>query len=305
MRPFRPEDAGAVTAIRRAAEPYLVTTVEALLWKVASSPASQRLRLLVAEAPGGTLLGCADTGLVAGSARRGEGFLHAAVPPDHRGRGVGAALVTAGEARLAEIGAVRAHAWVRDEPRARAFAERRGYARRRAARFLGLDLVRAALPPLPAPLPPGVTLRTAADFGEDLRPLYEADLECSADEPGGAGAGAMPYEDWLRLNWRRPDFDPALTSVALSGDEVAAYSVAQTDGRERYWSGMTGTRRAFRGRGLARLAKLDSLLRARAAGFRHAFTGNDATNAPMLAVNRGFGYTPAAGQWRCVKVLSG
>jgi len=51
-----------------------------------------------------------------------------------------------------------------------------------------------------------------------------------------------------------------------------------------------GTGRTFRGRGLAKLAKNDSLHRARAAGFTDAFTGNDAGNEPMLAINRWFGY---------------
>jgi hypothetical protein len=53
---------------------------------------------------------------------------------------------------------------------------------------------------------------------------------------------------------------------------------------------MTGTARAFRGRGLAKLAKNHSLHRARAAGFTDAFTGNDAANGPMLAINEWFGY---------------
>lgn len=65
----------------------------------------------------------------------------------------------------------------------------------------------------------------------------------------------------------------------------------------------TGTRRAFRGRGLARTVKHDSLTRSRAAGYREAFTGNDADNAPMLAVNRWFGYEPFLSEWRYVKEL--
>ncbi|MBM0224834.1 hypothetical protein [Micromonospora sp. ATA51] len=70
--------------------------------------------------------------------------------------------------------------------------------------------------------------------------------------------------------------------------------IAPTDGRDRYWSGMTGTRRAFRSRGLAKLAKNDSLHLARAAGYTAAFTGNDTENAPLLAINTWFGYRPTA-----------
>lgn len=303
VRDFRPEDAEAVAEVRRAALPYLVCSAETLAWQMASAPASQRLRRLVAEDAGGRVVGCADSGLVAGSAAPGQGFLHTAVRPDATGAGAGSALAEAGEAYLAGLGAVRAYAWVVRDGRSPGFAERRGYGAARSARFLGLDLRGAALPPLPDPLPEGITLRTAAHFADDLRPLYEADLECTADEPGDVPTAPMPYEDWLLDNWKRPDFDPLLSTVVLDGGEVAAYSVAQTDGRNRYWSGMTGTRRAHRGRGLGGLAKLDSLLRSRAVGYTHAYTGNDTRNAPMLAINRRLGYTLAGEQGRYVKTL--
>lgn len=278
-------------------------TAETLSWQLASTPASQRLCRLVTEEDDGTLSGYADVGLVAGSPERGQGYLNAAVAPERRSAGAGNALVAAGEAHLARVGATHAHAWVADNAEAAGFAEARGYVRSRRARFLGLDLAATPLPALPDPLPEGLELRPAADLGEELRPLYEADIECSADEPGDVPAVGAPYEEWLRLNWGRPDWDARLSTVALVGGEVAAYSVAQTDGVDRYWSGMTGTRRAFRGRGLARLAKTDTLLRARAAGYAHAFTGNDETNAPMLAINQHLGYTETGSQWRHIKVL--
>ncbi|MGI5351431.1 GNAT family N-acetyltransferase [Streptomyces sp. CA-250714] len=303
LRADDPRDAEAVAAVRRATVPYLVCTAATLGWEVAHTPASQRLCWFVAERPDGTVVGCADAGLVAGSTEPGQGFLHTAVPPGATGRGVGSALVAAGEAYLMGLGARRVHSWVADDDRAGGFAERRGYARSRQARFLGLELRGAALPRLPDPLPVGVTLRRVAEFADDLRPLYEADTECAADEPGDVSVGRTPYEEWLRHNWRRPDWDAELSSVALVDGQVAAYSVAQTDGVDRYWSGMTGTRRAFRGRGLARLAKLAALRRARAAGYAHAYTGNDAANAPMLAVNRRLGYAQVGTEWRCVKEL--
>ncbi|MEV0412197.1 hypothetical protein AB0I68_15690 [Streptomyces sp. NPDC050448] len=70
-------------------------------------------------------------------------------------------------------------------------------------------------------------------------------------------------------------------------------------------SAMTGTRRAFRGRGLARLAKTDSPRRARAAGCTEAFTGNDTGNEPMLAINTSFGYEVCATETRYAKQLKG
>ncbi|MGW6208534.1 N-acetyltransferase family protein [Streptomyces sp. NPDC055089] len=97
--------------------------------------------------------------------------------------------------------------------------------------------------------------------------------------------------------------DHDLTSVVVADGEVAAFSVAETDGVDRYWSGMTGTRRAYRGRGPAKLAKNDSLHRARADGYTDAYTGNDAGNGPMPAINRWFGYELCFTEVRHVRKL--
>lgn len=303
VEPFDPRDAGAVAEVRRAAVPYMVCTAESVAWEARSAPRAAHVRWLVARDSGGRVVGCADTGLLFDSPEPGQGYLHTAVRPEATGLGAGSALAQEAERYLSGLGASCVWTWAADDDRSAGFAERRGYRRGRRACFLGLDLARAELPESPGPLPDGVELRTAWDFADDRRPLYEADVECTADEPGDVEHGFVPYEDWLRLKWERPDLDHRLGSVVLVGGEVAAYSMAQTDGRERYWSAMTGTRRAHRGRGLARVAKVDSLLRARAAGLTRAFTGNDAANAPMLALNRRLGYAQAAAEWRYSKRL--
>ncbi|MFU8875589.1 hypothetical protein [Micromonospora sp. SL4-19] len=81
-------------------------------------------------------------------------------------------------------------------------------------------------------------------------------------------------------------------------DVVPSLSLAPRDGRDRYQSGMTGTRRVYRGRGLTGLVKLSSLPRARDVGHQDAATTNDAGNVAMLAINRRLGYRLAAGEWR-------
>jgi RimJ/RimL family protein N-acetyltransferase len=111
------------------------------------------------------------------------------------------------------------------------------------------------------------------------------------------------YEDWLAAYWHRPDLDRALTTVAVVDGVVAAFSLALTDGADRYQSGMTGTRRAYRGRGLARLVKHASLRRAGEAGYRYAYTGNDAENPAMLAINHWFGYRMVGTEWRYLREL--
>ncbi|MEV6567309.1 GNAT family N-acetyltransferase [Streptomyces kronopolitis] len=302
VRDFRPSDARAVAELRRAAVPFLISTPQGVAWEVATAPAAQRLRLFVAEWEG-RVVGAARAVMVHDATVPGHGSATPQVHPDHRGRGVGRALLTAAEEYLAAAGATRLHAWAVDGTGAPAFAERHGYRRTRQARFLRLDLTRAALPQLPRDLPPGVRERPGTDFEADPRQLFAADTEASADVPGEVTIDAMAYEDWLRHTWEHPHHDPDLTSVVTVDGEIASFALAFTDGRTRYCSDMTGTRRAFRGRGLARLAKTASLHRARDAGYTEAFTGNDAENTPMLALNQAFGYRPFAGEWRYVRPL--
>lgn len=302
VRDFRRSDALAVSELRRDVQPFAISTPQLVAWEAENAPASERRRLLVATVRG-RIAGVARTGLPHDSTVPDQSFTHPRVAPEHCGRGGGGALLTTAEDCPRGLGAHRVPAWVADDERSSAFAARHGYRPVSRARFLRLDLVRTPLPPLPEPLPDGVGLRTYADPAEDTRAMYEADAEAAADEPGHAPADAMTYEDWLAQTWEHPALDLDLTSVVTVDGRIAAYSLAETDGRGRYSSGMTGARRAFRGRGPARPAKLDSPRRAREAGRTEAFTTNDTTNAATLSINESFGYEPCADQWRGMKSL--
>jgi GNAT superfamily N-acetyltransferase len=301
IREFRPADAEAAAEVMHAAVPYRVITPQTVAWQVANAPAAQRYRLFVAEAAG-QVIGAAATGVFFETSTPGRAFTNLTVHPAHRGRGAGTALLAAAEEYLAGLGASTVYGSVLDDEPSLAFAARHGYRRGHSNLFQRLDLAVTPLPPLPA-FPAGVELCTAADLADNPRPLYEADAESVLDEPGEVTSDNTSYDGWLQLYWNRPDLDRDLTSLAIVDGVVAAFTVARTDGRSRYWSGMTGTRRAFRGRGLAKLVKNDSLHRARAAGYVDAFTGNDTGNAAMLAINRWFGYRPCVTAWRCVRDL--
>ncbi|MFF9349772.1 GNAT family N-acetyltransferase [Streptomyces sp. NPDC014734] len=301
VRDFLPTDAAAWARVGHAAMPYLVTVPEQAVFDLACAHPDEHRRLLVAEEDG-EIVAIARTGLVHESPEPGQAFCDPYTHPDRTGRGAGGLLLRTAEEHLAREGARAVYSWVLDTPSNRAFAERRGYAPSRSAHFLRLDLAGGPLPPLPS-LPADAELRTGADFADDPRPLFVADAEATADEPSDTPAELDDYEDWLRRTWRHPALDHELTSVVVVDGEVASFTAARTDGGTRYMSGMTGTVRAHRGRGLAKLAKADSLHRARAAGYTDAYTGNDADNGPMLAVNRWFGYEICATEVRHVREL--
>jgi GNAT superfamily N-acetyltransferase len=302
IRDYGAADAEAVAAVLAEAVPHLVTSARAVHAQAVGAPARQRYRIMLAEADG-RLLGCVRTGLFADTGVIGPAFADVTVRPGGCGRGAGTALLAAAEAHLAAAGATAVYSWAADRPDCHTFAARRGYRRGRSALLLRLDLTDGGPPPRrPAPAY-GVRLLPAVLWADDPRPLYEADLESFRDEPGDVASDAIDYADWRAVTWDRPDFDAGLSTVAVVRGEVAALVIVQTDGRDRYWSGGTGTRRAHRGRGLAKAAKAHSLHLARERGFRTAFTTNDNGNVPMLAVNRWLGYEPCGTQWRYIHDL--
>ncbi|WP_461085689.1 GNAT family N-acetyltransferase [Streptomyces deserti] len=304
VRDLRPEvraDAEGFSLVRRLALPYLLSTPESVVHHLTHSHPDAHFEQLIAEEDG-EIIGTAQSSVAHDSPEPGQGSANIYVRPDRTRRGAGSLLLRTAEERLAARGVRKLFAWVLDEPRNRAFAERHGYRASRSAYFLRLDLANGTLPPRQDP-PPGVELRTAADFADDPRPLFELDAVTSSDEPSDIDVEFTDYEAWIEENWKHPLLDLVLTSVAVVDGRPAAFTVAHTDGGTRYGTAMTGTARAFRGRGLAKLAKNDSLHRARAAGYTEAFTGNDTGNEPMIAINKWFGYEVCATEVRYVREL--
>ena len=305
VRDFRPgdrQDAEGFAHVRHLALPFMLHTPESVPYDVLHTHPDAHYQPLVAEADG-EIIGTAQVGLAHDSPDPGQGYVNVYVHPERTRRGAGALLVATAERRLAALGATRLFAWVLDSPENRAFAEKRGYRPSRSAHFLRLELANGTLPPLQEP-PTDVELRKGSDFADDPRPLFLVDAETMADEPSDISHEFTDYEAWLEETWHHPLFSAELTSVAVVDGRPAAFSMARTDGSTRYGTVMTGTSRAHRGRGLAKLAKNDSLHRARAAGFTEAFTGNDDGNGPMLAINKWFGYEICATEVRHVRELT-
>ncbi|MFD7987659.1 GNAT family N-acetyltransferase [Kitasatospora indigofera] len=301
IRDFTPADAEAAAAAHRAGRSHLVLTAEVFAWLPEHLPAAQHYRTFVAEIDG-RVVGSVRCARVTDTSAEGIAYANGSVLPGFRRRGAFTALLAAAERHLAEHGATEVHSWVDDVPEARAFAAGRGYREGRVAHFARRDLT-APLPPVPD-VPAGVELRTAADYQDDPYPLFVVDADAGRDEPGEVDIDRADYQDWLDGVWSRPDLDRDLTVVALVDGTPAAFSAAHTDRETRYWSAFTACRREFRGRGLATLAKVRSLHLARAAGLTEAFTNNDATNAPMLAINERLGYRRCASERKFVKQLT-
>lgn len=295
IRTARPDDAPGVVALRALVHPYLVRGVESTRTMISEPAPGAEWTAFVAEVDA-VVVGWVSAYRHGRTSVAGLGdvsLLH--VHPDHRRRGVGTALLDAALGHLVPLGLRQLRAFVPAD--SLPYARKRGFLPSRPVRYSLLDL--RTVPPAPA-APAGV--RLLALTGLEPRSLHAAYVAASTDEPGDAPCDALGYENWRYEVWDNPGLDRrASTAVAVDG-ELVAFSLVERDG-DRMWSDLTATLPAYRGRGLARLAKLAALERARAAGVTRAYTANDEANAPMLAVNERLGYRPVATHWSCLRDL--
>ncbi|GIG57917.1 phosphinothricin acetyltransferase [Longispora fulva] len=293
IREARDADLVEITALRNEVMPYLVSSVEGTRAAVNAMPEWAKLRWLVAEVDG-RLVGWARAGLSLFTPEPGAADVGAAVLPEYRGRGIGSALLVEGVAHVKQIGAVTARGRAFDEPGILRWAERHGFAAGagHAAQISVVDP--RAIPGAPA-CPGHIRL---VSFDEvDPRVVYDLEAATGPDIPAGVPLAPIPYEDWLGMTWGNPDLFRGGSVVALDGDVPVAYTLTVADlSTGRSWTNMTGTLRSHRGLGLAKIVKVEALHRSARAGITRAYTGNDATNAPMLAVNDWLGYQRAATQ---------
>ncbi|MFJ2084065.1 GNAT family N-acetyltransferase [Micromonospora chokoriensis] len=296
VRVAQPDDAPGVVALRAIVHPYLVRGVESTRKMLAEPPPEEGWTAFVAEVDA-QVVGWVSAQCASWTSTPDFGdisMLH--VHPGHRRRGVGTALLTAATEHLRPLGIRRVRAMAL--PDGLPFARRHGYEPSREVRYSALDLNTA--PALPE-LPPGVRLLPVADL--DPRLLYEADVASAADEPSDVPVDTISYESWQYDVWENLGLDKASSAVVEVDGRIVAFSLVKRDG-DRMWSDFTGSIPAYRGRGLARLAKTAALHRAAANGVRIAYTSNDEANGPMLAINTRLGYRPVASQWSCLADLT-
>ena len=137
----------------------------------------------------------------------------------------------------------------------------------------------------------GFTLAPLAELRDRPHDVHAVYAAATADIPADDPEDDVPFEDWEKQDLDDPELAWDGSFVVLhEGQPVAlAFLLVNPDAKTGS-NEMTGTLPAFRGRGLARLAKLASIRWAAEQGYRTIYTGNDAENAPMLSLNRSLGY---------------
>lgn len=273
--------------VARSACPYLVYSAAAVRHDMQHR--SALARFVVVE--DGEVLGT----MRVRQATAGRLSVAVAVHAEHRGRGVGGVLFDRVR-RLAEQVEPDAvlTGIVNGDERSRAVARHWGFELERQHSISSVDP--RGVPPA-GPAPPGLDVVPLEHVG--VRPVWECHEAAVPGDPSGL-TRSMSLAEYDATQWRDPDHRPDLGRAVLEERRVVAFSSVDVD-VERAWSSMTGTRPEHRGRGLALLAKQHTLNALAGAGVTVAWTGNDAANAPMLAVNTRLGYRRSASTWGAVR----
>ena len=211
------------------------------------------------------------------------------VHPEHRGRGVGAALV----AELVALSADgRLRLWAHGSlPAAATLAERLGFRRGRAL----WQMRRSLYAPLPTPrLPDDVTVRTFVP-GQDEERWVELNNAAFAEHPE---QGGWTVED-LRVREKEPWFDPEGFFLAERGGELVAFHWTKVHGGhagdhdhdpmgEVY---VVGVSPAAQGTGLGPAMTLAGLRHLRARGLGQVMLYVDEANTNAIRVYERLGFT--------------
>jgi mycothiol synthase len=174
------------------------------------------------------------------------------VHPQHRGRGLGEAMLDAIEARAAELPARREDGaprrlvvWCEDsDATRRAALDRRGFTAVRQYFEMEIHLGAGSLAPSWPPGVDGCGLRP----GVDERRVWEADIEAFSEHHLFE---ARSFEEWRLHHLEKTDSDPTLWWLAWDGDELAGY-VTASRGEQGAVIGDLAVRKRWRGRGIGR-----------------------------------------------------
>lgn len=303
IRRFEERDYPAAVALTTAVYPDRTDTVEE--WRYDDEHFDPRcvVERWVAEDRSGEITGFADVRNMQWAYHPRKFAASILVHPAHRRRGTGMALW----ARIAEaLGrhnavSVKANVW-EATPDGIAFALRLGFREAMRAWESRLPVaevdVGRFIPYLDLAAQSGVTVTTmaaerATGREEALRRIHAMEAEIAEDipRPPDDACTPLPYDRWYEHAVVSPwAINDAFFVAVVGGAYAGVSSLWKPQRGDHLFQGLTGVRRACRGRHIATALKVKTVQYALAHGVREIRTWNEINNRPMLAINEKFGF---------------
>lgn len=261
-----------------------------------------------------TMLAFDDTGKAVGYwdvdheswMKSGHFWFKVVVAPEVRGQNLGSQMYEDALRLVREQGATRLESTIRDDdPVAKHFVDKRGFEIFSHLFESTLELEtfdEHRFDDLMARVhADGFRIFSLAEAGvtdENKHKLYNVNRASSLDDPGSSGSFPDFYafsKNVFEASWFRADTQ----ILAAQGDTwvgLSAIGIYKEDNHA--YNAFTGVLQEYRGHGVAKALKLQTILLAKREGMRYIRTHNDSRNAPMLAINRKLGYKPEPGVYR-------
>lgn len=312
-RPARTEDYDAVVGFWNEVYPDNRLSAAELRRLDAAHEPPYRFARVVAEL-GGEVSGTASFEQHAGMYSPQHFYLSVVVAPEAEGRGLGGRLYDRLLDDLEPFNPTVLRVQVREtHAPARRFAARRGFREAKRDFMATLEPARFDDAPLAGALEgaarQGLVIQSLTELGADpeaRRKFYELFSEVRLDVPRSAPATPIPYETFVKQVYDAPDFFAAGTFVALDGEHyVGLTQFWRGEATDELFTGLTGVRRAYRGRGVALALKVHALRFARDYGAPLVRTDNDSRNVAMIALNDKLGFVRQPAYLSLVKTLDG
>jgi GNAT superfamily N-acetyltransferase len=222
------------------------------------------------------------------------------VDPAYRGQGIGLALSSLLESEAAAHHAT--HLWVNirnDDPRALEFARKQGFVELRRLWLSTLDVTEVKAPTsterLAALEREKIRFTTLAEEGvqnpDVRRRVFDLVSEAARDVPRLGEYTPVSFKQFT-ADLDGPLIIPEGYFLAGYGEAYVAVSNLERDlsRTDSLRVGFTGTRAAYRGRGIASELKRRAIEYARAHSIRYLRTVNDSLNLSMWAINEKLGF---------------
>ncbi|GIW33848.1 GNAT family N-acetyltransferase [Meiothermus sp.] len=311
IRPFEERDYPAIAAVLMAAWPDEVHTEAGLREHDKHAP-EIRWGRFVAEVEH-QMVGVGEYSQFEGMYHPQKFAAWVTVKPAFRSQGIGKALYR----RV--LGAIEPHNPIsilsstrEDQPHALAWLKKLGFAEKMRYWESRLDVKRFDFGPwagkIEAVEAAGFELRSMKELESDpayKQKLYDLWLEARLDVPRPEEISEVSFEDYCKWVFDSRYYLPEGHFVAVdqhTGQYVALSTLWKTDS-DYLHTGLTGTRRAYRRKGLALALKLKGIRFAQAYGAREIRTGNESNNRAMLSINEALGFVKQPAWIDLVKVL--